>query len=108
MNKTRLSVGAVLLLACATLLLQQSPGSGRTVLWENYNEPDYFDRQVRQARSDGIRSELVIVFLCLSVMSVCISGCLSVRDVCMYIQLSVCAVMMAVPLSSALEYCYPH
>ena len=50
------AVAAVLLLACAVLLVQQQAG-GRTELWENYNEPDYFDRQVRQARADGIRSE---------------------------------------------------
>ena len=41
-----------ILLAGAALLVH-SPV--RTELWENYDEGDYFDRQVRQARADGIR-----------------------------------------------------
>jgi len=49
------SVGSALLFVCATVLLLQGLQSGRTVLFENYNEPDYFDRQARQARADGIR-----------------------------------------------------
>lgn len=48
--------GAVLILAIATIVLQE-PRSGRSVLWENYNDADYFDRQVQQARDDGIRRQ---------------------------------------------------
>ena len=55
MRRSRLGLGGV---ACGILLtgaalLVHSPG--RTELWENYHEGDYFDRQVRQARADGIR-----------------------------------------------------
>ena len=44
-------MSAVVLAGAA--LVVNSPD--RTVLWENYDEGDYFDRQVRQARADGIR-----------------------------------------------------
>ena len=61
-------------LACVTLLARQHQAGGRTVLWENYNEPDYFDRQVRQARADGIRcvcSVLHYVCVRMRVLFVC-------------------------------------
>jgi hypothetical protein len=53
MRARLLAVGAVL--AGAALLVRSPHSPGRTVLWENFDQGDYIDRQVRQARADGIR-----------------------------------------------------